>query len=271
MWNIQVLPCQMPGWSMAANWWVCNVGLNGWLSLWCCQCHKKQVKIRSASLSETDCAQTGVMQRRCCAASSKSTRMLLFWLLELFAGLQFQLQKGTSGLFLKICEHTSKCVRLTHQGVCPIWSVLANFILLCLHGKRSEASIETRVMACFALWPNCLSTCLPWRSLNKPFWLVAYESDMAIKMKLSCQAVWNTHVILARSSQYHISPFDSVGYAKALRSGKPDRTYSWHAAAYMNPHLSLKHWRIGAFAVWTCWLGFPAWMNYVWALTAFTQ
>lgn len=76
--------------------------------------------------------------------------MLLFWLLELFAG-QFNLNEGTSGLFVQNCVHASKCVHLTQLGVCPIWSVLANFILLCLHGKRSKAIIETRVMACFAL------------------------------------------------------------------------------------------------------------------------
>lgn len=102
-------------------------------------------------------AQTGNTQRGCCATSSESTSMLLFWLLELFAG-QIYPKEGTSGLFLQICVHASKCVHLTHQGVCPIWGVLANFILLCLHGKRSKANIETRVMACFVLQPNCLST-----------------------------------------------------------------------------------------------------------------
>lgn len=42
------------------------------------------------------CTQTG--DTRCCATSSKLTRMLLFWLLELF-----HLKEGTSGLFLQIC------------------------------------------------------------------------------------------------------------------------------------------------------------------------
>ncbi len=74
----------------------------------------------------------------------------LFLLLELFAG-HFNVKEGTSGLFLQICVHASKCVHLTHQGVCPIWSVLANFILLCLHGKRSKANVETSVMTCFAI------------------------------------------------------------------------------------------------------------------------
>lgn len=70
--------------------------------------------------------------------------MLLFWVLNLFAG-QCNLKEGTSGLFLQICVHMSKRVHLTHQGVCPIWSVLANFVLLCLHGKRSKANIETEL------------------------------------------------------------------------------------------------------------------------------
>lgn len=129
-------------------------------------------------------AQTGNTQRGCCATSSESTSTLLLWLLESFAG-QFNLKEGTSGLFLQICVHASKCVHLTHQGVCPIWSVLANFILLCLHGKRSKANIETRVMACFAL--QLPEHWLALRSLKESFGLVAYKSDMAVKMKLSCQ------------------------------------------------------------------------------------
>lgn len=114
------------------------------------------------------CTKTGLLQ-----LPQSQRWVLLFWLLELFAG-PFNLKEGTSGLFLQICVHASKCVHLTPQGVCPIWSVLANFILLCLHGKRSQANIETQVTACFALklpehWPVPMT-------LNEPFGLLAYKS-----------------------------------------------------------------------------------------------
>lgn len=73
-----------------------------------------------------------------------------FWMLDLFAG-RFGLGEGTSGLFLQICAHVSSCAHLTHRGVCVLWRVLSNFVLLCLHGKRPKANKETRVAVCFSL------------------------------------------------------------------------------------------------------------------------
>lgn len=164
LWNIQVLPCQLPNYSIAANrsdyMYGDAVSVSGNRSKCVpCLCQRQTVH-----------AQTANTQRGCCATSSESTSMLLFWLLELCAG-QIKMKEGTSGLFLQICVHASKCVHLTHQGVCPIWSVLVNFILLCLHGKRSKVNIETRVMACFALLPNCLTTGQLWGAAMNLFGL----------------------------------------------------------------------------------------------------
>lgn len=57
---------------------------------------------------------------------------------------QFNLKEGASGLFLQTCMRSSNCVRLAHQGVCPIWGVLTNFFRPSLPGKRSEASETVR-------------------------------------------------------------------------------------------------------------------------------
>lgn len=75
--------------------------------------------------------------------------------------------------------HTRPSVfQLAHRGVCPIWSVLSNFILLCLHGRRSKANAETQVMTCFALWlPDpCLALARA-RSLR----LATYKPDMEVE------------------------------------------------------------------------------------------
>lgn len=94
------------------------------------------------SLSETDCACTKGQHTKGVLSYFPEVNMLLFWVLIMFVG-HFNLKEGTSGLVPQICVHQSKCVDLAPQGVCPIWSVLAKFILLCLHGKRSKANIET--------------------------------------------------------------------------------------------------------------------------------
>lgn len=158
VWNLQVLHCQMPNCSMAANWWVLNVGLHGWVSD---AVSVPKNRSKSVSVCQTNCAQQSNTQRWCCATSLWVNSYIL-----VFGGLSCLQVTFIWKRVLQVCfcksVHASKCVHLTHQGVCPIWSVLANLFLLCLHGKRSKANIETWVMACFALWPNCLSTGLLW-------------------------------------------------------------------------------------------------------------
>lgn len=175
----------------------CNEGLHGRLSFWCCRCRKQQVK--PCAVSQT------YMHKQ--ATHTEGA------VLQLFVR-RYNRREGTSGLFLQICVHASKCVHLTHQGVCPIWSVLANFILLCLHGKRSKANIETRVMACFALGPNCPSI-----GLFREAWLnQLYLSDMVIEMKFSSLTTFLTQLC---------STFDSFGNSGVYVQGWTRCLHLW--------------------------------------------